>query len=229
MSINKTPQGGTVLFRWFNQYSGILLKTPSKMLVFDPVDIKAKTLQNIDAVLISHEHYDHLDQFIVTEIQKENNCLVIADWASTRKLQNSIPKNKLIMTKQGDTHRIGEVTVKVEKANHHAGSPVTYAVTSEDKVKVYHTADSLPFPEMEKMASEKFDVVFCTVGVAPGSTPETGVEIARLLQPYIAVPYHANTQSQKDFATLLKKRLPKTACLIPEQNKIYQVAKRKDV
>jgi L-ascorbate metabolism protein UlaG (beta-lactamase superfamily) len=228
MSIQKTPQRDTVLFKWFNHYAGIVLKTPSKTLVIDPVDVKAKNLQNVDAVLVTHEHYDHLDPANVAEIQKENNCTVIADWASTRKLQNLLPKEKLQMTRQGDEIKLGEVNIKTEKANHKAQSPVTYIVTSEDGVKVYHTADSLPFPELAQIAmQEKFDVVFCTVGVAPGTSPETGFEIARLTQPYIAVPYHTGSaQSQQEFAALLRKGLPKTACLIPEQNKIYQVTKR---
>jgi L-ascorbate metabolism protein UlaG (beta-lactamase superfamily) len=75
---------------------------------------------------------------------------------------------------------------------------------------------------------EKLDLTFCTVGIAPGATPETGVEIARLTKPQVAVPYHTNSiGSQKKFAELLKAQMPRTACLIPEQNKIYQVSKRK--
>jgi L-ascorbate metabolism protein UlaG (beta-lactamase superfamily) len=75
---------------------------------------------------------------------------------------------------------------------------------------------------------EQFDVVFCTVGIATRATPETGFEIARLTKPQIAVPYHTQTkQSQTEFANLLKKELPRTACLIPQQNKIYEVTKRK--
>jgi hypothetical protein len=44
----------------------------------------------------------------------------------------------------------------------------------------------------------------------------------------VAVPYHTGTiAAQKEFAELLKKEMPRTASLIPEQNKIYQVSKRK--
>ena len=230
MSIKKTPQPNTILFTWFNQYAGIILKTPSKTLVIDPVDIKAKNLQTVDAILITHEHYDHLDPPLVAEIQKETGAVVIADLTSSQKLQNLIPQNKLIQTKQGDENKIGEVTIKTQKAKHPALSPVTYVITSEDQVKTYHTADSLPFPELAEIGTEeKFDLVFCTVGIAPGASPDTGFEIARLTKPYIAVPYHAaSVLSQKEFAELIKKGLPKTACLIPEQNKIYQVTKRKE-
>ena len=229
MSIQKIPEKNTLLFVWLNQYAGIVLKTPSKTLAIDPVDIKPKSLQNVDAILITHEHYDHLDPRLITEIQKATNCAIIADSASTKKLRHAIPAEKLQEVKRGDEVKIGEVTVKAEKCNHNAEAPVTYIITSEDKVKVYHTADSLPFPELAAIGQrEKFDVVFCTVGIAPGSTPQTGFEIARLTKPQVAVPYHtASAASQSEFAQIIKEELPRTACLIPEQNKIYQASKRK--
>ncbi len=229
MSIQKIPEKNTILFVWFNQYAGIVLKTPSKTLAIDPVDIKPKSLQNVDAILITHEHYDHLDPRLITEIQKATNCTIIADSASTKRLQHAIPAEKLQEIKPGVEIKIGEVSVKAEKCNHTAEAPVTYIITSEDEVKVYHTADSLPFPELAAIGQrEKFDVVFCTVGIAPGSTPQTGFEIARLTKPQVAVPYHtASAASQTEFAQIIKKELPRTACLIPEQNKIYQVSKRK--
>ena len=229
MSIQKIPEKNTILFVWFNQYAGVLLKTPSKTLAIDPVDIKPQSLQNVDAILITHEHYDHLDPRLITEIQKETNCTIIADSASTRKLQHTIPVDKLQETKPGTEIKVGEVRIKAEKCNHPAEAPVTYIITSEDGVKAYHAADSLPFPELAAMGQkEKFDVVFCTVGIAPGSTPQTGFEIARLTKPQVAVPYHTvSVASQTEFAQIIKKELPRTACLIPEQNKIYEVLRRK--
>ena len=194
MSIQKTPEKNSILFVWLNNYAGILLKTPSKTLAIDPVDVKPKTLQNVDAILITHEHYDHLDPRLIIEIQKETNCTIIADSASTKKLQHAIPNDKLTEIKPGAEIKIGEVSVKAEKSNHPAQAPVTYIITSEDQVKVYHTADSLPFPELAKLGQkEKFDVVFCTVGIAPGATPQTGFEIAWLTKPQVAVPYHTAT------------------------------------
>ena len=51
MSIQKTPERNSILFVWLNNYAGILLKTPTKTLAIDPVDVKAKNFKNIDAVL----------------------------------------------------------------------------------------------------------------------------------------------------------------------------------
>jgi L-ascorbate metabolism protein UlaG (beta-lactamase superfamily) len=229
MSVQKTPEKNAILFVWFNQYSGILLKTPTKTLVIDPVEIKPKSIQNADALLITHEHYDHFDPRLIAEIQKATNCTIIADPASAKRLKHAIPSEKLQEIRQGTETKIGEVSVKAEKCNHTATSPVTYIITSEDGVKIYHTADSLPFPELAVMGQkEKFDVVFCTVGITVGATPESGFEIARLTKPQVAIPYHTNSAaSQTAFAAMLKKDLPRTACLIPEINKIYQVSIKK--
>ena len=228
MSIKKTPGKNEILFMWFNRYAGVTIKTPSKTLVIDPVDVKPRNFKNLDAILITHEHYDHLDQPLVSEIHKLTQCEVLADPTSARRLQNVIPPEKLQVIQPDSEVKFGEVSVKAEKSNHPAATPVSFIITSEDGVKVYHTSDSLPFPEMTAIGKrEKLDVVFCTVGIAPGTSPETGVEIARLTKPKVAVPYHTGlTEDLKKFAELLKKDMPKVTCLIPEIGKIYQVSKK---
>ena len=229
MPIETTPEKNAILFVWFNHYAGVLIKTPSKTLVVDPVDVKARKLPEVDAILITHEHYDHLDQRLIGKIQKATDCVIIADPASTRSLKPTIPPEKLQKILPDAEIKIGKVSVKAEMCNHPAAAPVSFIITSEDGVKIFHTADSLPFPELETIGKrERFDVVFCTVGIAPGASPETGFEIAKLTKPQVAVPYHTNSvESQKRFAKLLKEELPRTTCLIPEPNNIYQVSKRK--
>jgi L-ascorbate metabolism protein UlaG (beta-lactamase superfamily) len=229
MAIEKTPGKNEILFVWFNRYAGVTIKTPSKTLVVDPVDVKAKNLQKADAVLITHEHYDHLDQSLVAEIHRLSQCMVVADTTSAKRLRNTIPSEKLHEVQPGVEVKIGDVSVKAEKCNHPpASTPVSYIITSEDGVKIFHTADSLPYPEMAIIGErEKFDVVFCTVGIAPGASPETGFEIARLTKPKVAVPYHTgSTADLKRFSELLRKEMPKTTCLVPEVGKVYQVLKK---
>jgi L-ascorbate metabolism protein UlaG (beta-lactamase superfamily) len=229
MSIEKTPQKKEILFVWFNRYAGVTIKTPSKTLVVDPVDVKSRSFHDVDAILITHEHYDHLDQALVSEIQKLTDCAVITDPTSAKRLQHTMPERKLTQIEPGSDLKLDDINVKAEKCNHPpAATPVSFLITSEDGVKVFHTADSLPFPEMATLGEkEKPDVVFCTVGIAPGTSPQTGLEIARLTKPKVAVPYHTGSmEDQKKFAELLKKELPKTTCLIPEVGKIYQVSRR---
>jgi L-ascorbate metabolism protein UlaG (beta-lactamase superfamily) len=229
MSITKKPQKNEILFVWFNRYAGVTVKTPSRTLIIDPVDVKAKNFSEVDAVLITHEHYDHLDQSLVSEIHKLTQCKVIADPTSFKRLRHIIPEDKLEEIGVGMEAKVGEITIKAESSNHApAATPVSFIITSEDGVKVFHTSDSLPFPEMATISErEKLDVVFCTVGIAPNTSPETGIDIAKLTKPKVAVPYHTgSSEDQKRFAELLKKEMPKVHCLIPEVGKIYEVSKR---
>ena len=228
--LQKKPKKNEIMFIWFNYYSGIILKTPTKTLVIDPVTVKAKDLKNVDVILITHEHYDHLDQGLVNEIWKKNNCSIIADQTSTKKLCTIIDPKNIICTSPGMKEVIGDVLIKTEKCNHpQAATPVSYIITSEDGIKIFHTADSLPFPEMVSLGKrEKIDLAFCTIGITPETSPTTGFEIARLIKPKIAVPYHNNSmQDINKFSEIVKREIPKTTCLTPEIGKIYKVSKKK--
>ena len=225
----EVPAKNEIAFVWFNNYAGVMIKTPSQTLVIDPVDVKPKTFQQVGAVLVTHEHYDHLDQSVIYELYKMFKCTVVADPTSAKRLRNIIPAEKLREVQQGSEVKIGEVSVKAEKCNHPpAATPVTFVITSEDGVKVFHTADSLPFPEMADLATrEKFDIVFCTIGIAPGSSLATGFEIARLTKPRVAVPYHTgSTADLRKFADMVKKNLPNVSCIVPEIGKTYSVSKK---
>ena len=122
MSIGKqTPGKNEVLFVWFNRYSGVTIKTPSRTLVIDPVDVKPRELREVNAVLITHEHYDHLDQPLLSEIHKLTDCMVIADPTSKRRLENKIPPEKLKEVQPGSEVSLGEVSIKAEECNHQEG------------------------------------------------------------------------------------------------------------
>ncbi len=229
MGIDKiVPQKNEIAFKWFNNYAGITLKTPTTTLVIDPVDINSKDFPTIDAILITHEHYDHLDGLLVRKIHERTNCQVIADSTSTLKLKHSITPDSLNEMEPESETQIGDVTVKAEMCNHQpAKTPITFLITSAENVTVFHTADSLPFPEMKDICKKyKPDLTFCTVGIAPGASPATGAEIAKLVRSKVTVPYHsASKEDLIEFCRILKKEKIRTKCLIPEKGNTYIVGK----
>jgi L-ascorbate metabolism protein UlaG (beta-lactamase superfamily) len=222
-----TPEKNEIAFKWFNHYAGIVVKTPVKTLVVDPVDISGKEFRTVEAILITHEHYDHLDGPLIKKMHELTGCQILADPTSIRKLANSIPSEKLQEMTPGTETTVGDITVRAEMCNHPpAATPITFLITSEDGVKIFHTADSLPFPEMQTIGEEhKPDLVFCTVGIAPGTSPKTGVEIVKLVKPKVAVPYHAGKDELKIFCEMLSKDAPEVKCLVPEQGNTYIVGK----
>lgn len=231
MSIENTvPKKNEIAFKWFNNYAGVTIKTPTKTLVIDPVDVKAKDFTSIDAILVTHEHYDHLDGPLIRKMQERTQCQILADPMSTKKLSNSIPSEKLQEMNVGTEVRIDNVTVRAETCNHPAAAtPITFLVTSEDSVKVFHTADSMPFPEMKDIGNEhRPDIIFCTIGIAPGTSPKTGMEIVKLVKPKVAVPYHTASKADlNEFCETLSKEKLKVKCLIAELGNVYIVGKER--
>jgi len=210
-----------VAFLWFNNYSGVVIRTPTKTLVVDPVDVDPTIFKKVDILLITHEHHDHLDASMVQEIYRRAHCTVIADSTSAGILKDVLPLGKLHEMRVGKEEKLDNVTVRAEAFRHPATTPVSYLITSEDGVRVYHTGDSLPYPDMKRIGERSPpDIVFCTVGVpAPGASPETGLEIVKMVKPKVAVPYHAPVADRKRFAELIAKESPSVKCVVVEQNK----------
>jgi len=222
LSLEKlTPQKGEVAFVWFNNYSGVTVKTSSKTLVFDPADVDPKVFKTVDAVLITHEHYDHFDVGIIKDVHTRTQCAVVADSTSAKRLRDTVKPDGLFEMQVGKEIKLGTLSIRAEAFRHPATTPVSYLVTTEDGVRVYHTGDSLPHPDMGQVGDKRApDLVFCTVGSpAPGASPESGLEIVRLVKPKVAVPYHAPAAERKRFAELVAKEAPNVKCVVVEQGK----------
>ncbi|MCW3976992.1 MAG: MBL fold metallo-hydrolase [Candidatus Bathyarchaeota archaeon] len=225
MSIeNIIPKKGEVWFLWFNRCSGIVLKTPSRVLVFDPAEVNPTIFRKVDAILITHEHYDHLDVPLVRSVHGRTGCQVIADQTSVRKLRDAVSSDKLHAASVGSDFKIGEAHIAALGFKHPATAPVSFLVTTEDGIRIYHTGDSLPFPEMKRLGEQTPpDVVFCTVGPpAPGASPQTGLEIVEMVHPKMAFPYHAPISEARKFADLMSRKTPKVRCAIIEQGKPFK-------
>jgi len=225
MSIESlTLKKGEIAFLWFNNYSGVTIMTPTKTFVFDPADVDPLSFKKVDALLITHEHHDHFDEPLTREIYRRTQCPVVADSTSASRLKDTLPVGKLHEMRVGKEIKLDNITVRAEGFRHPATTPVSYLITTEDGVKIYHTGDSLPYPEMKQIGERSPpDVVFCTVGVpAPGASPQTGLEIVKMVKPKVAVPYHAPATDRKKFAELVAKETPNVKCVIIEPNKPYK-------
>jgi len=215
---------GEVAFMWFNNYAGVVIKTPSKTLVVDPVDVDPSIFKGVGALLITHEHLDHFDESLTKEIYRRNKCPVIADSTSAKRLKDALPAEKLHEMRVGKEIKLDDITVRAEGFRHPATSPVSYLITTEDGVKIYHTGDSLPFPTMKTVGEwSPPDIMFCTVGApAPGASPQTGLEIVQMVKPKVAIPYHAPAADRKRFAELVAKEAPNVKCMVIERDKPYK-------
>jgi L-ascorbate metabolism protein UlaG (beta-lactamase superfamily) len=157
-----------------------------------------ETPRAVDAVLISHGHYDHLDLPSLKLLGSEPR--VVAPAALAERLEGL----NVVGVDEGDTVELGPVTVRATHAEHEGGRPpfgrgrpLGYAVLGTKRA--FFAGDTDLFDGMEGLV-EHLDVALipiwgwgATLGRGKHLDPERAAEAARRLAPAIAVPIHWGT------------------------------------
>ncbi|MGQ9780659.1 MAG: MBL fold metallo-hydrolase [Nitrososphaeria archaeon] len=200
---------------WFNEYSGIRITYRDVSLVVDPCEVQSSLIGPVSYVLISHEHQDHLDVRLVSELSKYSP-IVLADLESGTRLKKYIPRERLRTMKPGDSYKDLKVTITAYKSVHPAVNPVTYLIEYSDGAKVFYASDSLVSGEHSQIAKLDVDLAFIPIGIAPGASPKSGSEMVHIIQPKVAVPVHGTRFN--DFKSLVEAKEPKTRVQVIHRN-----------
>lgn len=162
--------------------------------------VPASTLRGIDAVLLSHAHWDHLDLPSLDRLGRELPIICprgLGPLLRRRRFEH------VVEVVAGEDVRIGALTVTATFAEHEGGrgplgakaKSVGYIVSGSQRI--YFAGDTDLFDAMADLAP--LDVALVPVagwGPKVGSghlDPHTAAEALRLLRPRIAVPIHWGT------------------------------------
>jgi len=192
---------------WLNEYSSLKLIREGLVILVDPCQIPSSSIEHADYILISHEHFDHLDIGLIKEIYRKSFSMILADTESSSRLKSYFPREHLRTMRPSDLYKDSKITVRAYKSIHPAVNPVTYLIEYPDGMKVYYAGDSLVAGEHSQIAKSDIDVAFIPVGIAPGASPKSGSEMVHVVQPKIAIPFHGTRL--KDFKSLVEVRDPK--------------------
>jgi L-ascorbate metabolism protein UlaG (beta-lactamase superfamily) len=169
-------------------HSCVLIDTGSGRLLFDPgINSQFEDVTDLDAILITHQHFDHLDTERLPALVKNNpRATLFVDPASA---EQEIAKLALTATtaRPGDTLEIAGAVVNVVGGEHAVIYPdfpvppnVGYVV---DHGAFYHPGDSLFVPE------QKIDVLGLPFG-APWLKTREAVDFQRTIAPRVSVAIH---------------------------------------
>lgn len=172
---------GELAVIWFNQYSGTCIKSDDTTVVVDPVEVETDEIfeADPDIVLISHEHFDHFDGDIIGELKSESEII------TNKTVANELDFEPEIM-RPNDSLKRKRVTITAIRSDHPGEEPLTFLLEFES-LSVYHAIDSRPHEEMEGL---KPDVLIVPIGIAPGVTARTGVEMTDVVNPRLVIPHH---------------------------------------
>jgi L-ascorbate metabolism protein UlaG (beta-lactamase superfamily) len=178
-------------------HDGFKIESGGETLVIDPFKLK----RNIpaDYVLISHEHFDHLNEEDLKKVVKPKQTVVVSIAASKDVVSKVSPKEFKVV-KPGDKIKLGSFDIRAIPAYNtnkfaEPGKPfhpkqdgkVGYVVTTKSGVSIYHTGDSDVIPEMDNLRP---DIALLPVSGTYVMTVDEAVEAANRIKPKVAIPMH---------------------------------------
>lgn len=197
--------------RWLG-HSTVLLEVDGARLLTDPLlrpwvlhlrraaPLAAQGLTELDAVLISHLHYDHLD---LPSLQRLDRGVTVVVPKGAGALVRARGFSSVVEVAAGDAIRVGAGVVRATRAEH--GSSRALGARSdalgyvvEGSRRVYFPGDTDLFPEMAELAPG-LDLALVPIwgwgpSLGPGHLdPRGAAEALALLQPRLAVPIHWGT------------------------------------
>ena len=162
--------------------------------------VSPRAVRGVDAVLISHGHYDHLDLPSLEKLGKKHPIVV------PRGLGGLLRKRKfesVLEVEAGETLSIGDVQIRAVPADHDRGrapfgasaDPVGYVISGSSSI--YFAGDTDLFDDMAGLGP--VDVGLIPIwGWGPGLggghlDPERAAEAVALIGPKIVIPIHWGT------------------------------------
>ena len=162
--------------------------------------VSARALRGVDAILISHGHYDHLDLPSLERLGKKLPVVV------PRGLGGLLRKRRfesVIEVEQGETLAIGDLQIRAVPAEHDrsrapfgaSADPVGYVVSGSRSI--YFAGDTDLFHGMSEIGPVDIGLIPIW-GWGPGLggghlDPERAAQAVALIRPHTVVPIHWGT------------------------------------
>ena len=162
-----------------------------------------KTFDKLDYMLITHGHWDHIEDAVpIAKIHSPTVVAIIevAKWLENQGVDNTIGMNK------GGTVSVGGVKVTMVTANHsssftaedgtivYLGEPAGFVLEFADGYKIYHAGDTNVFGDMQIIGEiYQPDLALLPIGGHFTMGPLEAAYAAKLLNVPAILPMHYGT------------------------------------
>ncbi|MDT0306579.1 MBL fold metallo-hydrolase [Streptomyces sp. DSM 44917] len=202
--------GSGLRLTWLG-HAGVLAEIDGHRVLFDPVwgercspfpfagprrlhrsPLSLRELGRLDAVVISHDHYDHLDMPTIRSLARGGAAFVMPLGVGAHLEHWGVPARRLTELDWGESTRVGELTLTATPGQHFCGRGLRDRfqtlwaswVVAGPRHRVFHSGDTGYFPGFAAIGREHgpFDATMMQVGAYSTEhwpdihmTPEEGV------------------------------------------------------
>lgn len=207
-SYDKIPVADGNVEIHFIGHGSLMFKVNGYVIHIDPVKSSGNYnfLPKADLILVTHEHYDHLDVGLINELKKDST-LVFTNEKSLKQIgwANSM--------KAGDRQEVNGIVIEAVPAYnivnmrapgqpfHPKGSGLGYILTIGGR-RFYVAGDTENIPEMKEL--KDIEVAFLPMNLPYTMTPAMVADAAKAFKPRILYPYHYGDTDTQEIINLLK-------------------------
>lgn len=193
---------------YFIGHASLMFRTGDFIIHIDPVRSSGKydNLPKADLILVTHEHYDHLDTELINTLRKQTTVMFCNAASATK-----VPWAQIL--KPGDVKTVKNISVEAVPAYnivnerskgqpfHPKGTGNGYIIKIGDK-QFYIAGDTENTPEMK--ALKNIDVAFLPMNLPYTMTPAMVADAVTSFKPAVLYPYHYGDTNTDEIIRLLK-------------------------
>ncbi|MFH1851541.1 MAG: MBL fold metallo-hydrolase [Candidatus Neomarinimicrobiota bacterium] len=191
-------------------HASLQLRLADKVIHIDPVlrEGDYATRPKADLILVTHDHFDHLDSDAINLVRTTATRLVYTAGCAARMPGGTVLAN-------GATMDLGWIHIEAVPAYnikhlrapgqpfHPKGVGNGYVLTLGDKL-IYIAGDTEDIPEMREL--KNITIAFLPMNLPYTMTPEMVAGAARAFRPAILYPYHFGNSDLQQLVKLLADR-----------------------
>jgi L-ascorbate metabolism protein UlaG (beta-lactamase superfamily) len=171
-----------------------------------PPPLPLAELRPVDAVLISHDHYDHLDHDTITALKDWNAPFVVPLGLGAHLTRWGVAETRIVELDWWESTRVGDVTITCTPARHASGRML---IDNDSKLwggfalagsthRVYFSGDTGLFPALREVGTRlgPFDLTMIEVGQYDQAWPdwhigpEQAVRAHQMVGGRVLLPIH---------------------------------------
>jgi L-ascorbate metabolism protein UlaG (beta-lactamase superfamily) len=165
-----------------------------------------RDLPPLDAIVISHDHYDHLDMATVRELTRRQSApFLVPLGVGTHLRRWRVPEERIVELDWNGTARLGGLSFTMTEARHFSGRAFTRNETlwcswviAGARRKVFYTGDTGYFPGFADLGADHgpFDLTLIQIGAYSPywpdihMTPEEAIATHLDLRGGLLLPVH---------------------------------------